>query len=65
MLRSIGVGEDVAHTTIRFGIGRFTTKAETDALLVDLKEAVKRLRECSPLYEMFLEEDSTDNMVWP
>ncbi|GIX64140.1 cysteine desulfurase [Babesia caballi] len=64
VLRSIGVGEEVAHTSIRFGIGRFTTEAEIDGLLVDLKSAVERLRSCSPLYEMFLENESTANMVW-
>ncbi|GFE55743.1 cysteine desulfurase [Babesia ovis] len=64
VLRSIGVGEDVAHTSIRFGLGRFTTEEEIDALMVDLREAVERLRQCSPLYEMFMEKESTANMVW-
>eukprot|EP00371_Babesia_bovis_P000269 XP_001608916.1 cysteine desulfurase [Babesia bovis T2Bo] len=64
VLRSIGVGEEVAHTSIRFGLGRFTSEADIDALLVDLRGAVERLRECSPLYEMYIEKESTDNMVW-
>lgn len=64
VLRSIGVGEEVAHTSIRFGIGRFTTEAEIDQLLVELKSAVERLRGCSPLYEMYLENESTANMIW-
>ncbi|GBE61362.1 cysteine desulfurase [Babesia ovata] len=64
VLRSIGVGEEVAHTSIRFGIGRFTTEREIDQLLVELRSAVERLRNCSPLYEMFVEKESTENMIW-
>ncbi|ORM40479.1 Cysteine desulfurase IscS [Babesia sp. Xinjiang] len=64
VLRSIGVGEDIAHTSIRFGIGRFTTEDEIDALIVELKEAVQGLRDCSPLYEMFLEKESPANLTW-
>ncbi|CDR95459.1 cysteine desulfurase, putative [Babesia bigemina] len=64
VLRSIGVGEEVAHTSIRFGIGRFTTEREIDQLLAELRSAVERLRSCSPLYEMFLEKESTENMIW-
>lgn len=64
VLRSIGVGEEVAHTSIRFGIGRFTTEEEIDMLIQELSVAVERLRSCSPLYEMYLDNESTDNMVW-
>ena len=52
VLRAIGVGDDLAHTSIRFGLGRFTTEEEIDYTLDRLEEAVYKLRELSPLWEM-------------
>ncbi|MDB5033732.1 MAG: cysteine desulfurase IscS [Chlorobi bacterium] len=52
ILKALGVGEDLAHTSIRFGIGRFTTEEEIDYTLNQVIEAVNKLREMSPLYEM-------------
>ncbi len=52
VLRSIGVGEDLAHTSIRFGFGRFTTEAEVDRAIEIVTGSVGRLREMSPLWEM-------------
>jgi cysteine desulfurase len=52
VLKALGVGEDLAHSSIRFGIGRFTTKEEIDYTLSHVIEAVEKLREMSPLYEM-------------
>jgi cysteine desulfurase len=52
VLKALGVGEDLAHTSIRFGIGRFTTEEEIDYTLNDVIQAVQKLREMSPLYEM-------------
>ena len=52
VLRAMDVGDDLAHSSIRFGIGRFTTRAEVDYVADKVIEAVKRLREMSPLYEM-------------
>ncbi len=52
VLKALGVGEDLAHTSIRFGIGRFTTREELDFALNQVIEAVNKLREMSPLYEM-------------
>ena len=46
------MGDDLAHTSIRFGIGRFNTEEEVDYVADKLSETVKRLREISPLYEM-------------
>ena len=51
VLKALGVGEDLAHTSIRFGIGRFNTHAEIDYAAARVVETVKRLRELSPLYE--------------
>jgi len=64
VLRAIGVDEDLAHTSLRFGIGRFTTEAEVD-LAIDLcVKHVKRLREMSPLYEMVQEGIDLKTIQW-
>merc|ERR1712072_857067 len=55
VLRAIGVGEELAHTSLRFGIGRFTTQEEVDNAINGLVEQVNRLRDLSPLWEMHLE----------
>lgn len=52
VLKALGVGEDLAHTSIRFGIGRFTTEEEIDYTIDQVVTAVKKLRDMSPLYEM-------------
>jgi cysteine desulfurase len=52
VLRALGVTEDMAHTSIRIGLGRFTTKEECVYLVEQLVTHVKRLRELSPLWEM-------------
>lgn len=52
VLRAIGVGEDLAHTSLRFGLGRFTTEEEVDRTVEDLIREVKRLRDMSPLWEL-------------
>ncbi len=55
MLRALGVSEELAHTSLRFGIGRFTTKKEVDLAVAAVVEAVNRLREMSPLWELYEE----------
>jgi len=52
VLRAIGVGEELAHTSIRFGIGRFTTEEEIDYATVLIIKNIEKLREMSPLWEM-------------
>jgi len=52
VLKALGVGEDLAHTSIRFGLGRFTTQEECDYTVKQMVSAVRHLREMSPLYEM-------------
>ena len=51
VLRALGVAEDIAHSSIRFGIGRFNTEEEVDYVADRVVETVKRLRDLSPLYE--------------
>lgn len=55
MLRALGVAEDMAHTSLRIGIGRFTSEEEVDYLCEELVRSVTRLRELSPLWEMVQE----------
>eukprot|EP00483_Globobulimina_turgida_P013663 UN13689 len=55
VLRGIGVAEDLAHTSIRFGIDRFTTEEEIDFTIEETVFHVQRLREMSPLYDLFKE----------
>ena len=64
MLKALGTGDDLAHSSIRFGIGRFNTEAEVDYVADRLIEVVKRLRELSPLYEMAKEGIDLKSVAW-
>ncbi|MGA9186443.1 MAG: IscS subfamily cysteine desulfurase [Candidatus Acidiferrales bacterium] len=64
VLKALGVGEDLAHTSIRFGIGRFNTEEEVDYVADRVVETVQRLRELSPLYEMAKEGIDVSKMKW-
>ncbi len=64
VLKALGVGEDLAHTSIRFGLGRFNTEEEVDYVTSRVVETVKRLRELSPLYEMAKEGIDLSKMNW-
>ncbi|MGH9776318.1 MAG: IscS subfamily cysteine desulfurase [Candidatus Acidiferrales bacterium] len=64
VLKALGVGEDLAHTSIRFGIGRFNTAEEVDYVAARVVETVSRLRELSPLYEMAKEGVDLSKMNW-
>jgi cysteine desulfurase len=64
VLRALGVEEELAHTSIRFGIGRFNTEEEIDYVANLVREKVKRLREMSPLYEMAKEGIDLKRISW-
>jgi cysteine desulfurase len=64
VLKALGVGEDLAHTSIRFGIGRFNTEEEVDYVADRVVDTVTRLRELSPLYEMAKEGVDVSKMKW-
>jgi cysteine desulfurase len=64
VLRSMGVGDELAHSSIRFGFGRFTTKEEVEYAIDHVVQAVKRLRELSPLYEMVQEGIDLSKIDW-
>ncbi|GAB4813750.1 hypothetical protein N2152v2_000796 [Parachlorella kessleri] len=64
VLRALGVEEDMAHTSIRFGIGRFTTEAEVDRAIALTVSHVNKLREMSPLWEMVQEGIDLKSIEW-
>jgi cysteine desulfurase len=64
VLHSMGLDEDLAHSSIRFGIGRFNTEEEVDFVGELVSSKVKRLREMSPLYEMFQQGIDIKSIQW-
>lgn len=64
VLRALGVDEELAHTSIRFGIGRFTTEEEIDYAIECIKKNVQRLRDLSPLWEMLQEGIDLKSINW-
>jgi len=64
VLRAIGVGEELAHTSIRFGLGRFNTEEEVDFVIDLVVRKVKKLRELSPLWEMHKEGIDLKSVEW-
>ena len=64
VLKALGAGDDLAHSSIRFGLGRFNTEAEVDYVANKLIDTVLRLRELSPLYEMAKEGIDLKTVKW-
>jgi len=64
VLKALGVGDDLAHTSIRFGLGRFNTEEEVDYVAARVIEVVRKLRELSPLYEMAKEGIDLSQVHW-
>jgi cysteine desulfurase len=64
VLRALGVTEDLAHTSIRFGLGRFNTDADVDFAVKLITSKVNWLREMSPLYEMVKEGIDLKTVSW-
>ncbi|MBF0624456.1 MAG: IscS subfamily cysteine desulfurase [Magnetococcales bacterium] len=64
VLRALGVTEDLAHTSIRFGLGRFTTREEVDYVIDLVIRSVSKLREMSPLWEMMQEGIDIKSVQW-
>ena len=64
VLRAIGRNDELAHSSIRFTIGRFTTEEEVDFTIKQTREAVEKLRDLSPLWDMHKEGIDLDSVVW-
>lgn len=64
VLKALGLGDDVAHSSIRFGLGRFNSEAEVDYVADKVIDIVQKLRELSPLYEMVKEGIDISKIEW-
>jgi len=64
VLKALGVGDELAHSSIRFSLGRFNTQAEVDSVAERLVAAVRKLREMSPLYEMAQQGVDLSSVQW-
>ena len=64
VLRALGIGEEMAHSSLRFGLGRFNTEEEVDYVVSTIVEKVERLRALSPLWEMFQDGVDLKSIQW-
>jgi cysteine desulfurase len=64
VLRALGLSDELAHSSIRFSIGRYTTQEDVDNAIVLVREKVQKLRELSPLWDMFKDGIDLDTVQW-
>jgi cysteine desulfurase len=64
VLIALGLGDDLAHSSLRFSLGRFTTDEEIDAAIASISQGVQHMRDLSPIWEMYKEGVDLDSVVW-
>jgi cysteine desulfurase len=64
VLKGLGIGDDLAHSSLRLSLGRWTTEEEVDYAIASIVKAVRKLRELSPLYDMHKEGIDLSKVVW-
>ena len=64
VLRALGLNDELAHSSLRFSFGRFTTEEEVDYAAAQVRKAVDKLRELSPLWDMYKDGIDLDSIEW-
>ena len=64
VLRALGLNDELAHSSLRFSFGRLTTEADVDTAVAQLRTAVEKLRELSPLWDMYKDGVDLDSIEW-